>query len=158
MFLYNSGYSLIGNESVALLTCITNVMFKMWNIMNQSENRIELLSWFEQQCGESFLRNFIQHFPFSAYIETMRSKKQIGDPQCREQNLILCFLWSHLEIKSAAKYIPLVFQYIRGMYMVVCKTCFHMELFITQNAYLYLLTFIRFISLWGSPHSDDDRT
>ena len=109
MFLYNSGYSLIGNESVALqmliLTCITNVMFKMWNIMNQSENRIELLSWFEQQCGESFLRNFIQHFPFSAHIETMRSKKQIGDPQCREQNLILCFLWSHLEIKSAAKYI-----------------------------------------------------
>lgn len=96
-----------------MLACITNVMFTLWNIMSQSENHAELLSWFEQQCGEPLIRNFIQRFPFSARLESVRNKKQ-GDPQCREQNLILCFIWAQLEMKSAAKYAPFVFQYISG--------------------------------------------
>ncbi len=74
----------------------------------------ELLRWFESEYGELLIRNFIQRFPFSARIETARNKKQVVDPHCREQNLILCFLWAHLEMKSAAKYSTLVFQYLCG--------------------------------------------
>lgn len=109
-----AGSSLIGVESVALLTCITNVLFTLWSIMNQSEDHKELLTWFDKQCGDQLIRNFIHRFPFSARVETVRSKKQPGDSHCREQNLILCFLWAQLETKGAAKYAEPVFQYLCG--------------------------------------------
>lgn len=87
--------------------------------MNQSENRTDLLKWFELQCGESLIKNFIERFPFAARIETSRTKKQSGDPFCREQNLVLCFLWAQLEMKSAAKYAASIFQYLSGKTIIL---------------------------------------
>ncbi|XP_057370079.1 testis-expressed protein 10-like [Daphnia carinata] len=107
--------SLVGIESIALLTCISNVMFTLLSIMKQSENHLELLNWFQLEYGESLIRNFIRPFPFSARLESSRSKKQAIDPQCRDQNLIICFLWAQLETKSAAKCAELVFQYLSGL-------------------------------------------
>lgn len=106
--------SLIGIESITLFTCISNVMFTLLSIMKQSENHLELLNWFQIEYGELLIRNFIRPFPFSARLESSRSKKQAIDPQCRDQNLIVCFLWAQLETKSAAKCAEQVFQYLSG--------------------------------------------
>ena len=112
--------SLIGKESCSLLTCVVNVLFSLWSVLNSSDNRIELLNWFEQQCGESLIRNFVQCFPFSARIESgqQRNKTQL-DLVCREQNIVLCFLWAQLGVKNAAKYAPDIFQYLCGTFFLV---------------------------------------
>lgn len=107
--------SLIGKDSCSLLSCVVNVLFSLWSVLNRSDNRLELLKWFEQQCGESLIRNFIQRFPFSARIESgqQRNKTQL-DLVCREQNIMLCFLWAQLGLKNAVKYAPDIFQYLCG--------------------------------------------
>ena len=113
--------------------------------MNRSENNFELLRWFESEYGELLIRNFIQRFPFSARVETTRNKKQVVDPHCREQNLILCFLWAHLEMKSAAKYSTLVFQYLCGkigqkiicMFFLLSLIIFRTGLFQSSDQYVF---------------------
>ena len=110
-----AGCSLIGPESIVLFSSITNIMFTLWSIINQSDDRQELLNWFQQQCGEALIRNFFQRFPFSPRIETKPNKKQSqNDPNCREHNLILCFLWVQLDMKNAEKFAKPIFQYLTG--------------------------------------------
>lgn len=109
-----SGCSLIGPETMELFASITNVMFTLWSIMNQSDDRKELLNWFQQQCGEALIRHFLQRFPFSPRIETNRNKKQSGDLNCREHNLIVCFLWAQLQMKNTEKFAKPIFQYLSG--------------------------------------------
>ncbi len=80
--------------------------------MNQSENRKELLIWFQKLYGLPFLRHVMRYFPFSARTSVRRNNQV--DPQCQDQNLITCFLWAQIEEKHAAKYTVPVFQYLSG--------------------------------------------
>lgn len=100
-----------------MLTCITNLMFTLLNIVKQSENYSELLSWFDREYGELFIRSFIRQFPYSIRQESVKSKKNAVDPQCRKQNLILCFVWAQLEMKCATKYGEQIFQYLSGNFL-----------------------------------------
>jgi len=110
-----SGGSLIGAESAELLVCMTNIIFTVWNILNQSENRTEVLNWFQTEYGDLLIRNFIQRFPFSARVEPKKKNMKI-DSQCREQNLILCFIWTQINLKSSPKFAKSIFNYLSGLF------------------------------------------
>lgn len=108
---------MIGTESCALLACTTNVLLTLRKVFAQSEERIDLLTWFEKQYGEPMIRHFMHHFPFSSRLEPHRGKNSGGAnlaSSCREHNIALCFLWAQVNIKSAAKFSPAVFQYLCG--------------------------------------------
>ena len=109
----HQGGSLIGAESAELLVCMTNIIFTVWNILNQSENRTEVLNWFQTEYGDLLIRNFIQRFPFSARVEPKKKNMKI-DSQCREQNLILCFIWTQINLKSSPKFAKSIFNYLSG--------------------------------------------
>ena len=112
-FLYTLVGSLISTDSAELLICISNVIFTIWNILSQSENKFELLNWFQTEYGDLLVRHFIQRFPFSARFDQRRKNVKM-DSECREQNLIFAFLWAQLNLKSSPKYAKHIFQYLCG--------------------------------------------
>lgn len=106
-----------------LLSCSISVLLTLRSVLerlDEEEKRgAELMASFEQQVGESLLRHFIQRFPFSVRVESRRNSVGRIDPHCREQNLALCFLWAQLGgLKSAAKFAPLIFQYLSGINLI----------------------------------------
>lgn len=109
------GGSLISAGSAELLICMTNIMYTVWCILNQCENNTEQLNWFQNEHGDALIRNFIQRFPFSARVEQKKKNVKL-DSLCREQNLILCFMWTQINLKSSPRFAKSIFQYLCGLF------------------------------------------
>lgn len=109
------GGSLISAGSAELLICMTNILHIVWCLLNQSENSTEQLDWFQREYGDALIRNFIQRFPFSAHVEHKKKNVKL-DAHCREQNLILCFMWTQINLKISPRFTKTIFQYLVGLF------------------------------------------
>ncbi|XP_050315544.1 testis-expressed protein 10 homolog [Anthonomus grandis grandis] len=110
--LKSSESTVLTEEMAALLSCITNTLYLLWQYIKTIENdHVNQRTVFLSQEGQKFLSHLLENFP---YCHTgLRSKKSKNsslnvlehntDPKCVQENLTICFLYLTLYVNCTQK-------------------------------------------------------
>uniref|UniRef100_A0A1B6D5G6 Pre-rRNA-processing protein Ipi1 N-terminal domain-containing protein n=1 Tax=Clastoptera arizonana TaxID=38151 RepID=A0A1B6D5G6_9HEMI len=92
----------ISTLAAALLQCILDIIHCLWDILSQSDSKIDLQNWFQVTFSTSIACLLQNHFPYSSsqHDASQKNTKIIlkilnhttNDVKCILQNLTLCFI------------------------------------------------------------------
>ncbi|CAG9770160.1 unnamed protein product [Ceutorhynchus assimilis] len=93
--------SVLSEEIAALLTCITNTLYLLWQYVKRIENdEVNLKTVFMSSDGQKFLKHLLTGFPYCHPGSRKKFKnpslkilESNTDARCVHENLMICFLY-----------------------------------------------------------------